>query len=163
MTETEAKEIPTHVVLIGSGVLACLVAIGLGIGFGLVPMLRARRAAQWPEVAATVRSAELEEAPGGEGCFRPVITYAYAYEGRDHTSRRYDFVDAYDCEGSTVRDIVARHPPGSRVSCFVDPNEPSYAVLNRSAGEGLIPLVMCAGALVMGLGVAAMGYRRRPR
>ena len=67
----------------------------------------------------------------GDDTARPDIVYSYYVGDRQYTADRYDFLTGSNSD-STVPDVVARHPPGARFECFVDPADPSRAVINRT-------------------------------
>jgi hypothetical protein len=58
----------------------------------------------------------------------PTVTYQYRFAGQTYEGRRITAMDAAEMEQS-VRLIVASLPPGRIVTAYVDPTEPSYALL----------------------------------
>jgi hypothetical protein len=90
------------------------------------------------------------------------IAFAYAVGGTAYRSDRFSLVDhlvVNDAHG-----YVARHPPGSRAVCYVNPADPADAVFVRSVNVGLGAVMVALGVLVAGAGayVAWLGATGRP-
>lgn len=108
-------------------------------------------ARSWPETACTVlesRVAEHPDSDGGSSTYSVEVVYTYSFGGRDYRSDRYGFLGGSSSGYQRKAAIVASYPPGSRVSCWVDPDHPEKAVLKREPSwewlVGLIPLVFIA-------------------
>jgi hypothetical protein len=73
------------------------------------------------------------------------ILYSYEYNEREFKANRYDFMGGSSSGSRHKYDIVARYATGSRTLCYVNPNDPTEAVLERGFTPtmwfGLIPLV----------------------
>ena len=73
------------------------------------------------------------------------ILYAYTVDGKDYRSNRYDFMGGSSSGYGGKDAIVRRYRPGTKTTCFVDPHDPTQAVLQRDFTPGmlagLIPLV----------------------
>lgn len=118
-------------VFLFAGVFAAGGALVLGATVtGLVRSLEARA---WVPVEARIISSELESQPGGESTtYRIVLRYDYEFGGRPWQGDRYRFT-----RGSTnvgvkgMREVVAAHRPGTRVTAWVDPKRPERAVIER--------------------------------
>lgn len=99
----------------------------------LRPVLRTLEAQTWPEVPCTVTESHVEESSDSDGTtYKAVVTYNYLYEGRELTSSRYDFTNFYSSGYDGKAELVARYPAGSRAVAYVNPSNPSEAVLARS-------------------------------
>jgi hypothetical protein len=110
------------------------------------PVLSILAARQWPEVPCVIKSSEVEENRGEDGpTYRVKITFEYEYDGVQYTSERYSFSDMSSSGRAGKQKVVAQYPPGKQATCFVDPDEPNYAVIHRGWTNtlwfGLIPLV----------------------
>ncbi len=133
-------------------------AVGLGMIWFLTvkPFLRVLDAKTWPEVPATVVESHVDSSSDSDGTtYRAIVTYHYLYEGRELESTRYDFSTAYSSGYEGKAEIVAQYPAGARTVCYVDPTDPTEAVLSRTfspmyliglfgllfAGPGLLGLV----------------------
>lgn len=99
----------------------------------LRPILRIVEAQGWPEVPCTIVESHVAESSGDDGStYKVAVTFTYNYEGRDYTSDRYDFTSFYSSGYDGKAEVVARYPAGSRTIAYVNPSDPSEAVLVRS-------------------------------
>jgi hypothetical protein len=91
------------------------------------------------------------------------ILYAYEYEGRPHQANRYSFFTGSSSGYGRKAAVVSQYSTGRQVQCFVNPIEPTEAVLHRgftaAAWVGLVPL---AFALVGAGGLYGV-FRRKER
>ncbi|MCA9433841.1 MAG: DUF3592 domain-containing protein [Candidatus Omnitrophica bacterium] len=139
------------------GILAFIVVVGLGIGGSLVyfmivsPYLQANEARDWVEVPCTILSSEVESHDSGDSItYSPHIVYRYTYEGKEYTSERYDFRGGSSSFYDRHAEVVRSYPSGSETVCWIDPENPSEAVLNRDFGLGeLWPFLILMGILVL--------------
>lgn len=99
----------------------------------LHPVLRVVAAQSWPEVPCTIVESHVAESSDSDGTtYKVAVTFNYLHEGRELTSSRYDFTDFYSSGFDGKAKIVARYPAGSRTVAYVNPSDPSEAVLVRS-------------------------------
>lgn len=117
------------------------------------PVMMIIQARNWAEAPAVVRSSEVEENSSSDGStYRVKIEYNYEFQGREYESDRYSFFSGSTSGRDGKQDIVDRYPLGFKFSCYVDPNNPAQAVINRELTAqifwGLIPLIF----VVVGLG-----------
>ena len=128
--------------------LGCVIPFGLlfaTIGLAafwfitLQPLLRMWASADWAPVECEVVSSELGRKSDSDGTtFRVLVRYRYRWEGREWESDRYGFSEGYTNVGvKAMRAAVAAHPSGLRTVCYVDPEEPSFAVLSREISSGV--------------------------
>jgi hypothetical protein len=136
----------------------CLVAFfsvfllaGLGFGWfvGIRPAWRIHQAGQWPAAPCRILSSKVKSNSSSDGTtYSVAITFAYQYGGRDYTSDQYSFFTGSSSGRSGKAKVVAAHPPGRQTVCYVNPNDPQEAVLNRRYTSEiwfvLIPLVFVA-------------------
>ncbi len=148
-------------------------AVGLGVGgYAAFTAVRAFRARDWPRVPATLLDARLVTTPGSDTATRRVTArYTYTYLGRSHSGDRVGFHGGADNLGSyherLFRRLDAARRAGEPVPCYVDPADPSRAVLDPGLRVELL-LFMGVFAAVFGgagAGLLAAGLRgsRRER
>lgn len=154
----------------GLGVfLAIFLFIGLAFGYIFIgrPVINLINAQDWPGVPAVVTSSELQENSGSDGStYKIQISFAYEFNGQRRTSDTYDFFTFMSSSGyDGKKQIVNQYPAGKQTTCFVNPNDPSVAVLSRGWSNniwfGAIPLVF---VLIGGGGLVGMflsGKRER--
>ncbi len=135
-----------------------LIGAAIFVGMGLRPMWQAQAAQRWIEVPCTIEYVELKSSRDSDGdtTYRIDVLYRYRYDGTDYISDRYDFSFGSTNVGvDGMREAVsALNKQKSRV-CWVDPQDPTSAVLERRMGSfawfGLI-----FGAVFAGLPLLAM-------
>jgi len=127
--------------------LSIFVIAGTAIGYFLSfkPLYRLYQARSWTASQCEVISSRV--AQNGDTS-RPDIFYRYFVGDRPYTSSRYNFIPG-STNDSTVSATVARYSAGTRFECYVDPADPSEAVINRDFAYwycfGLIFFVGFAG------------------
>jgi hypothetical protein len=109
--------------------LAMFVAVGCVVGYFLSfrPIQLAYQARSWTPANCEVLSSRVE-ASGDTA--RPDIQYRYYVDDRLYISTRYNFIPG-STNDSTVAATVEQYAPGTRFPCYVDPNDPTQAVINR--------------------------------
>ncbi len=150
------------VVPIALGLVFVLVGGSLFIALGVVPAVRLLRAASWVEVPCTIVASTVRSHSSDDGTTYSIdILYEYTYRGTTLRSNRYDFASFSSSGYRSKRDIVDRYPAGAGATCYVNPHDPTWAVLNRAFRPsylvGLFPLLF----LVAGAGVASWGLGKR--
>lgn len=139
-----------------------LLGVGFFYGFFLRPLLKILDSRQWPVVPCVVISSEVRSNSGDEGTTYSVnILYSYQFQDREFKANAYDFTGGSSTGYRGKAAIVSRHPPGTKTVCYVNPGNPTEAVLERSFTPGmwlgLIPLVF----VLMGTGGLNFILRKR--
>jgi hypothetical protein len=117
---------------------------------GIRPALKILEARDWPEVECRILSSKVGSHSGSKGGTTYSIDIVYEYErhGETYRSEAWDFLGGSSSGYDGKAEVVARYPAGSTSRCYVNPREPSEAVLFRGAHAGLlfglIPLVFVA-------------------
>jgi hypothetical protein len=96
-----------------------------------IPYRRVRIAKSWRKTPCVIVSSAVEEDAGDSGLYYIVMTYEYDYAGHRYLSDRYSFSFASTAGRWGKRRIVRRLAPGSRAFCYVNPDNPGDAVINR--------------------------------
>ena len=96
-----------------------------------------------------VLSSEVKRHPGDDAdTFSVAIRFRYTFRGRAYESGRYDFEPGSSSGSDAKQEIVDRLPAGSETTCWVNPERPSEAVIDREAGSwawfALFPLPFLA-------------------
>jgi len=111
------------------------------------PIMSIQRARSWQSVPCHVISSRVQSHHGSKGgtTYNVDILYAYTVDGKEYRSNRYDFMGGSSSGYSGKDAIVRRYGPGTTAKCFIDPRDPTQAVLQRDFTPdmlvGLIPLV----------------------
>ena len=126
-----------------------------GAGFSLFfvqPALKVLKARSWQPTPCTILSSQIRSHSDDDGTTYNVdVLFAYAYGGREYKSNRYQFLGG-SSGGYDEKERIVRHlPPLTRTVCYVNPEEPAEAVLNRDFSAeyafGLVPLLFVAVGL----------------
>jgi hypothetical protein len=110
------------------------------------PYLRQEAAKAWTPVEATVEKSMVKSHSGDDSTTYSVyIAYRYTFGGETHEGDRYNFAGGSSSGRGAKEAVVQRHPVGSTVTVYVDPDAPHESVILRNAGAalylGLIPVV----------------------
>ena len=112
-------------------------------------LLKALGSGGWKQVPATVVSSNVRTHRGEDTSYSVNILYAYTVDGREYRSNRYNFMGGSSSRHAAKRAIVDRHPPGTRITAYVNPDDPTDAVIERGLkAEMLLLLVPLLFALV---------------
>jgi hypothetical protein len=98
-------------------------------------------------------------APAEEGGprFRSVVRYAYEARGRRFESDRIGVGShAASSDRDEARRWVERHPVGREVDVWLDPADPSRAVLVRGVSKAQVAAAVAVGIALVGLGMFAL-------
>lgn len=142
------------------GRLGCLVFPVIYTAFALamfvflcVPqMLKAIESSSWPRVPCTIVSSRVVPTGRRGSMFQTNILYTYTYNGQPYQGHRYAIIEV-SSSSRTAKDQIVQHlPPGTSTDCFVNPSDPTQAVLVRGFGWSilldLIPLAFAAVGVV---------------
>lgn len=148
----------------GTAFLGLFVVVGSVTGFFMSarPLYHAYVARGWTPTACEVVSSRIVH---NDDTARADIVYRYTIGGRQYTADRYNFMPGTSSD-SSVPDVVAKHAPGTKFECYVDPSDPSSAVINRTPTlwyfMGVLFFVMFAG-IPGTIAVVMIRSRRRAR
>ncbi len=140
---------------IAYGFFGVFAAVGLVAFYFLTfrPIASILDARNWEETTCVIVSSDVAVNRGSDSTtYRVDIRYTYQAErGETFHGDRYDFNTGSSSGYGAKARVVEAHPPGSEVTCYVDPDDPSSAVINRSPGAfllwGLFPLPFLAVGL----------------
>ncbi len=119
----------------------------------LSPLQWISRARSWQTTPCTVVSSSLAQQSDSDGTtYRIEIVYRYLFGGREYQSSRYNFQTAWSGDASSKQAVVDRYTPGEACTCFVDPAEPSRAVLDRGFRKSYWAGLLGLPFLLAGLG-----------
>jgi hypothetical protein len=137
------------------GLIFTLAGIGFFIPFFGLPALHVLAAQNWHEVSCTVLESEVVSRSGGNHGeqYGIAIKFAYDFGATHYIGTRYDFSIGTSNIYGYRRDIVDRLPPGTKTICYVNPEKPSQAVMNRGFGKDawfvFLPLIFIAVGLAV--------------
>lgn len=120
-----------------------------GAGFGIfgagLPALQVLGARDWPAVTCEILESEVHTSSTSDGTsYSARIRFAYDVDGQRYESDRYKFSKFSSNDRGASQAVVDAHPVGATVNCYVDPGDPSSAVIERGFTDewvlGLISL-----------------------
>ena len=143
--------------LFGGCGLVVLIAMGAGT-------LKAIGARSWRAVPATVESSAVRTHRGDESTTYSVdILYRYTIDGRTYKSNRYSFMGGSSSGYDRKREIVSRLRPGTPVTVYVNPADPTDAVLVRGFTWEMLFLGIPLLFVAIGVGGGVYAARRTMR
>ncbi|NLI76202.1 MAG: DUF3592 domain-containing protein [Candidatus Riflebacteria bacterium] len=152
-------------------VLGALAFFALGrylfLEMGFRPWLQSRQVGEWHQVPAEVTASRVEVSrvePEDEPAydrFDPQVTYVFAYKGTAVTSQRITLWGDGRPSFRTRPEAeawLASYPVGATMTCLVNPEDPSFAVIDPVVPLGdLIGGILFGGAFVFGGCLFALG------
>lgn len=123
----------------------------------------------WAELPCVIESSTVRSHSSDDGTTYSVdILYRYEIDGRVYRSNRHDFFRVGSSSGREGKsDIVRGYPRGSKQRCFVDPDDPYSAVLDRGLSLWVLLMLVPIVLLALGFGglyaMARSGARKRER
>jgi hypothetical protein len=139
------------------GVLGTLAGTGSLYYVIIAPHLSRDEAADWEETRCVIRESSVEQSthrsPGErhKGFYTILVKYDYHYKGRLYTSDKYDFYRISTGEREWKEAVVKEIPPGTQTVCYVNPENPSEAVLSRGKNVGFVTAIPGIVFLFVGL------------
>lgn len=99
--------------------------------FFLIPVRRVRSARSWRARRCVIVSSSVSEDETDSGLYRIVVRYQYEVAGHSYSSSRYSFSPAATAGYRGKRRVAERLAPGTTTICYVNPDNPRDAVINR--------------------------------
>jgi hypothetical protein len=138
-------------------------AIGLWLSYILLvrPLMLSREAQSWVETPCKVISAKVgsHASHGSKGhsstTYSIDIIYEYAFNGKRYRTDSYDFISKSSSGYNGKKEVVDRYLAMKNPVCFVDPKDPTSAVLVRDVtfanAVGLVPLIFVAAGITVAI------------
>ncbi len=104
----------------------------------------------WEETPCRIVSSQVEESSDSDGStYKVDITYTYVVEGAGEVrGSNYDFMKVSSSGYDGKAAVVARYPPGTQTTCWVNPKNATESVISRDFSLtyliGLFPLIFVA-------------------
>jgi hypothetical protein len=147
------------------GFFSIFLLVGLAAFYAVFirPAIKTLQARDWNPVPCTIVSSRVQHHSSDDGTTYSVdILYTYEVDGHEYKANRYHFMGGSSSGYKGKQRIVHQHPPGAKKICYVNPNDPMDAVLQRGFSPvmffGLIPLVF----VIVGLGGIIRTLRKTP-
>jgi hypothetical protein len=146
--------------LVGFFAIFFLAGSGFLYGMFLRPLHGVWQSQKWIETPCVIESSRVESRRDDDGTtYKVAVLYAYEFNGAAYKSSRYQFFN-YSSSGRAAKErVVRQYPAGKKTVCYVNPEDPTRAVLNRGVPPDiwfiLIPLVF------VGVGLGGMIFAVR--
>ena len=134
--------------------------------FCLAPLYQVVKSSSWVACPAVVTKSYRKMAYRG---IKVHMCYEYLWQNQKLESNQYDFFISYHSYGDLgyrlVGKIVDSFPPGKKIECLVNPENPSEAVVTRSipwmAWFGILPLFILLLAGIYCVQSAVRGFFKK--
>ena len=141
-------------------------AIGLGLFYvlGVLPFMKTMQAKHWVETPCRIISAKVDShrSSDGDGTSYSIdITYEYQVDGKVYRSDRYDFVEVRNGFDGRKRKVVNRYKRMADSVCYVNPGDPSEAVLVRGLTMGNAVVLFPLFFVVVGILAIWLSLRKK--
>jgi hypothetical protein len=151
-------------ILLLMGVIFTLVGAGTTFFILFLPLWRVVEARSWTPTPAVVESSRVRSHSGSDSTTYSIdITYRYEVDGTSYTADRYHFMVGSSSGRAGKQRVVDAHPRGTNITVYVDPKNPTRAIIHRGLTPdmlfGLIPLAF----LLAGIAMLVGGLKMRPR
>ena len=106
-------------------------AAGLGMAYMITfqPLWGMVRSRDWVQTPCRILSSELKH---NDGSSQLAVVFAYSVANQEHHSERYCFSQmSSNTADGWKRRVIVDHPAGKQTICFVNPNDPTDAVIER--------------------------------
>lgn len=129
--------LPVLFIIVGAVILVVVVVI---------PLVQVVRSNGWREEPCTIIASQVLNHRSSKGGLRHRFDVAYKYtvNGQTHVGTRYDFRGETNDSFASVSSLAEKYPLESKTVCFVNPEDPTDAVLARKAGIGWVVMLPCA-------------------
>lgn len=118
----------------------------------------------WHETPCVIVASSVQSqrpSPNSNIAHRALIRYSYEFQGQKHTSSRIKRVDSATSHEHLARGTVAAYPVGLQTVCYVNPEDPTQALLKRGSRGALYSIWFPILFVVGGLGITWNALRSR--
>jgi hypothetical protein len=140
-----------------------LVAMGaVGIYVVWRGVQRAEETRKWKPVEAIIISSQLltdRPSPHSPLEYTAEVHYRYTYEGKSFTGNRVRRVSGPSTHRENAEAVVAEHRPGTATTCYVNPAQPDFAILEHEGFRPLFMIVLPLLIIVGGGGMVVSAFR----
>ncbi|MEP4077864.1 DUF3592 domain-containing protein [Haloferula sp.] len=152
--------------LLGCGFFGVFAFAGLGIMFGMVvpKAFTYFKMKSWEEAPAEVIWSRVKSHSSDDGTTYSVdVFYKYQVGDRVFRSNRWNLVGGSSSGRSGKQAAVKAHPRGKKFVCYVDPDEPWRAVVDRKLGWAALFALFPLPFIAVGVGGLWYTFVRKPK
>ena len=125
---------------------------------------RAEETRHWKPVPAVITvSLLLTERPTHNSplAYRPEIHYRYTIDGTTHTATHVRRVEGRSSHKEGAEEKLERYPVGKEVTAYVNPADPSFAILEHSSRAALYSIWFPCLFMLGGVGMIISALRQK--
>ncbi len=141
-------------------------AAGLGMFYplGIKPIAETIDAQSWAATPCWVLRAEVRSHSGDDGpTYSVYVLYQYQFGGKTYRSDRYSFVGGSSSGYDRKMNVVRQYRSATNPVCYVNPQDPSQAVLKRGLHAGLLIALVPLAFMLLGFGGIYAVMRGKPQ
>lgn len=119
---------------------------------------------KWPEVPCTIMHSAIVEdtrVPNAVPDYRIDVLFQYEFAGETRTSERVETRVRRVKETDKLEGLYKTIPIGTKTVCYVNPEDPDFAILKRNSKAALYTIWFPGLFIVGGLGVAIAAIRKK--
>lgn len=146
-----------------------MILLGLflsGIGTLFVAYLwdshqRAAKMDAWVATPCTIQSATIDDSQLTQHHapkYRLDVRYTYEFAGKSHTGTRVKRLPVEKANRKKLVALQEQYPAGSNTTCYVNPEDPAFAVLEKDSKAALYSIWFPGLFVVGGLGIAVSAF-----
>ncbi len=142
-----------------------LVGLGILIPLFIIPVKNIISARSWQQTPCKIISARLQSHSSDDGTTYSIdILYKYQFNNTTHRSNRYNFSIGSSSGTSRKNAIINSYRKEKNPVCYVNPDTPSEAVLNRQVTWGLLIGLLPLAFLAVGvIGIFYTLRKKQPK
>ncbi len=143
------------------GLIFLLAGLGAFFFTFLTPLLQIQAAQNWKPVAATIISSSVgsNRDSDGDTTYRVEVQYSFPFNGQTYYGNTYQFGANGSSNATEKNAIVAKLPPGTKITCYVNPANPNQSVINPSMNRDLWPGLFSLIFVAVGAGIIIAGIK----
>lgn len=120
----------------------------------LQPIVKVVSSGAWPQVPCVISRSEVESHSSSDGTTYSVeIEFRYQYDGLSYEGGSYHFSKMSSSGSEGKRQVTRQYPVGSEHRCWVNPADPTEAVLSRDL-PGIVYFIIPFTSVFMIVGLA---------
>jgi hypothetical protein len=114
------------------GIVSLAFSSAFIIGMVILPLRAAMAARSWQATPCVILESGINEEHHHQGnSFNSHVLYKYEFAGREFTSGKFDLNDSMSSSYSSIKFRLEPYQPGATNICYVNPRNPTDAVLRR--------------------------------
>lgn len=159
----KAGNVLGSMVLLFMGTIFTLIGGGTTWVFTVGPAMKLVKSQSWVETRCTIELSRVVSSKGSKGgrTYRPEVLFRYDFDGKTYRSSQVSFMTVSSSGRDGKEEFVRNLPVGGSALCFVNPQNPAEALLDRSWSWGMLLGLLPMIFLLIGIALLVAGVRSR--